>query len=228
MRATILFFFAAAMAWGQTPVNSSRALSSGAYENFSAGAWRPPEKTVSGLPAASSNTGKVYVVTDGASSSDCTTGGGSTRALCVSSGSAWVTLGGSAQTCFAGTVTLASSLTAAATSQEVTIISSGLTGDFMPSAAWVRETTQASFSGTLTVGMGRTGTTEWIAAFPLKVSGGQNFFYERPAPAVMGNGNTYTAIVLTFTGGSNLGNGSASNLTGGVVAWGVCGTYSGQ
>lgn len=65
------------------------------YRNASGGSWRPPEKTVSTLPTASSNTGKVYVATDGTSSSDCTTGSSSTRALCVSNGSSWVSLGGS-------------------------------------------------------------------------------------------------------------------------------------
>lgn len=64
------------------------------YQNMSGGSWRPPEKAVADLPTASSNTGKVYIATDGDDSGDCTSGGGSTRALCVSNGSAWVALGG--------------------------------------------------------------------------------------------------------------------------------------
>jgi hypothetical protein len=64
------------------------------YENMSGASWRPPETTVGSLPSASSNTGKVYVVTDGTSASDCTTGSGATRALCVSNGAAWTALGG--------------------------------------------------------------------------------------------------------------------------------------
>ena len=46
--------------------------------------------TVAGLPAASANTNKAYIVTDGASANDCTTGSASTRVICVSNGSAWI------------------------------------------------------------------------------------------------------------------------------------------
>lgn len=59
------------------------------YTNFVNGTLRMPEKTVSGLPSAASNTGKVFRVTDGAGTLDCTTGGGSFRVLCYSTGSAW-------------------------------------------------------------------------------------------------------------------------------------------
>jgi hypothetical protein len=48
------------------------------------------------LSAAASCPGCVTVVTDGASASDCTTGGGTSAALCRSSGLAWMPLGGSA------------------------------------------------------------------------------------------------------------------------------------
>jgi hypothetical protein len=51
--------------------------------------------TVSQLPTASSWTNTLFLVTDGASASDCTTGSGSTRVLCVSNGSAWIGAGGS-------------------------------------------------------------------------------------------------------------------------------------
>lgn len=46
--------------------------------------------TVSGLPAAASSTGQMWLVTDGNASGDCTTGSGSTYVLCVSNGSAWI------------------------------------------------------------------------------------------------------------------------------------------
>lgn len=65
------------------------------YWNFLSGALRFPEKTIATLPAAASSTGKIYIVTDGLSGSDCLTGGGSTPALCRSSGSSWASLGGS-------------------------------------------------------------------------------------------------------------------------------------
>lgn len=56
---------------------------------------RLPEKTVQTLPSATSNTGKVFIVTDGQSASDCATGGGSSRSLCRSSGTSWESIGGS-------------------------------------------------------------------------------------------------------------------------------------
>ena len=47
------------------------------------------------LPAAAAgNAGWITVVTDAASGSDCTAGGGTAAALCRSNGSAWVPLGG--------------------------------------------------------------------------------------------------------------------------------------
>lgn len=55
----------------------------------------PPSVTVSQLPTASSNTGRIYTVSDGASSTDCTSGSGSTPVTCWSNGTSWTTLGGS-------------------------------------------------------------------------------------------------------------------------------------
>jgi hypothetical protein len=52
-----------------------------------------PRYTVATLPS-SPLTNLVVVVTDGQSGSDCSVGGGSTRALCVWTGSAWQGLGG--------------------------------------------------------------------------------------------------------------------------------------
>lgn len=48
--------------------------------------------TVAQLPAAST-AGRIAVVTDGASDTDCTSGGGSTVNLCIDSGTAWVIAG---------------------------------------------------------------------------------------------------------------------------------------
>lgn len=66
--------------------------SSGLQDWHSATA-RFPESVVGSLPSAASNTNHVYVVTDGVSASDCTAGSGSTSALCISNGAAWVALG---------------------------------------------------------------------------------------------------------------------------------------
>lgn len=47
--------------------------------------------TVGRLPGNS--VGRVYVVTDGASATDCSTGGGSTAVICWNNGSSWVAVG---------------------------------------------------------------------------------------------------------------------------------------
>ncbi len=60
-------------------------------------------KTVSTLPPAAANAGRVYRVTDGTTSSDCTVGGGSTSAVCVSNGASWQNLGGAGGGSSAGT-----------------------------------------------------------------------------------------------------------------------------
>jgi len=52
--------------------------------------------TVATLPSAAANASRLRIVTDGTSSSDCTAGGGSTRALCMSNGTTWVGIGGGA------------------------------------------------------------------------------------------------------------------------------------
>lgn len=44
---------------------------------------------ISALPSASTATNVVMMVSDGATGSDCTTGGGSFRVLCVSNGTTW-------------------------------------------------------------------------------------------------------------------------------------------
>lgn len=63
------------------------------YTNFLNGSLRAPETTVASLPAAASNTGKIYIITDGASAGSCASGGGSTVTICRSNGSAWVAVG---------------------------------------------------------------------------------------------------------------------------------------
>ncbi len=60
------------------------------YTNFSGGQIRLPESTVVALPAASSNAGKEFIVTDGASTCDTITGSGSTRVFVQSNGTSWL------------------------------------------------------------------------------------------------------------------------------------------
>ena len=58
--------------------------------DFSGALFRLPETTVAGLPGPSSNTGREFIVTDGASTCDTTVGGGSTSVLVRSNGTAYV------------------------------------------------------------------------------------------------------------------------------------------
>jgi len=63
------------------------------YNDVSAGSWRPPETTVSGMPAAAGVSGRVYLVTDASNVGSCSAGGGSTRTLCRSNGSNYECIG---------------------------------------------------------------------------------------------------------------------------------------
>jgi len=70
----------------------------------------PPRSTVAGLPAANTvNPGRLITVTDGATATDCATGGGSNVVLCLDRGaSGWTSVRSSAS----GTVTSVSVTTA--------------------------------------------------------------------------------------------------------------------
>ena len=58
--------------------------------DFHSGLLRIPESTVAALPSASSNNGREFMVVDGASTCDTSTGGGSFRVLVQSNGSTYV------------------------------------------------------------------------------------------------------------------------------------------
>jgi hypothetical protein len=51
-------------------------------------------KTVATLPTAASSQYRVYLVTDGASTTDCTVGSGANPVVCVSNGTTWTGIGG--------------------------------------------------------------------------------------------------------------------------------------
>lgn len=82
--------------------NQANTYSATFLQDFNLAKIKLPLSTVAALPSAASSTNMVYVITNGASSSDCTTGGGTSLALCTSNGTAWVALGGAAGS---GTVT---------------------------------------------------------------------------------------------------------------------------
>ena len=69
--------------------NQANTYSGGGLQDMSAMKVKPGTTTVASLPTASSNSGVVYLVTDGTSLTDCATGGGSTRTWCVSNGTSW-------------------------------------------------------------------------------------------------------------------------------------------
>lgn len=60
----------------------------------SAGVCGAAATVVSSLPSAAANTNAIFEVQDGASSTDCTVGSGTTRVLCASNGASWASLGG--------------------------------------------------------------------------------------------------------------------------------------
>ena len=73
-------------------LTSSPALSQGGVAGISPSAF-PQQRTVAQLPTASSASHGQRIVTDGASSTDCTVGGGSTTLICLDTGSAWTAVG---------------------------------------------------------------------------------------------------------------------------------------
>lgn len=84
-------------------VRTTAAATFGAFlYDFASSSFKPAKTTVAGLGTASTKSGYAYVVTDGTSASDCSTGGGSTYVNCVSNGTTWVAVGGGGGT---GTVT---------------------------------------------------------------------------------------------------------------------------
>jgi hypothetical protein len=72
--------------------NAANTYSGGGLQDLSAMKTKPAATTVASLPAASSNTNVVYMVTDGTSTTDCSTGGASTAAWCRSNGASWLAM----------------------------------------------------------------------------------------------------------------------------------------
>jgi hypothetical protein len=121
--------------------------------------------------------------------------------------------------CATGTVPY-TSLTAAATNQEITI-QTGISGNVSYDQVLVSETTQfaGTFSG-LTVSMGRPGTNDYELTgtlVPLMVSSGDtNFWTSRPSPPQLTG--TYSVVLNFASTGANVNTATAGNLT-----WEMCG-----
>lgn len=120
--------------------------------------------------------------------------------------------------CASGTVSY-SELTAAASSQEITI-QTGISGNVRWDQVMVSETTQFAGTTGLTVSMGRPGTnnSEMTGAqVPLMVSSGDvNFWSARPIPPQL---TSAYSIVLNFSVTSGYVNAAAA----GVLTWEACG-----
>ncbi len=198
--------------------------------------WRFPESTRAGLPIpAATNAGWRYTVTDCLEVS-CTAGGGSIVEDLRSDGSlAWVVISGASSSsqasifsagtqvqrsvqCASG-ITNSAALTAAATSQEITI-QTGISGNVRWEHATVSETTQFTGTTGLTVSMGRPGGADAEmtgGAVALMLAGGDaNVWATRPVPPQLTG--TYS-LVLNFA----VTSGNVNAATGGALTWEVCG-----
>lgn len=76
--------------------DQANSFSGGGLQDFTSMKIKLPSTTVASLPAAAANGGVSYIVTDGASPSDCTVGSGVNRVNCISNGSTWISIGGAA------------------------------------------------------------------------------------------------------------------------------------
>ena len=193
--------------------------------------WIPPTAKFANEPSSPA-TGSFYIFTDAGAVGSCT-GGGSALATCRWSGVAWQAVGGGASQalifsggtlvqrqveCAKGTVSV-SALTAAASSQEITI-QTGIPGNTRWEQVLVSETTQFAGTTGLTVSMGRPGSNNYEMTgtlVPLMASSGDvNYWSSRPAPPQLTS--TYS-IVLNFT----VTSGNVNAATGGLLTWEVCG-----
>ena len=124
--------------------------------------------------------------------------------------------------CRCGTVD-ARSLSAKANSQEIPILT-GLAGGYRFDHILVRETAKFTSSSVtkLSVGVGRANLgADVISPFPLMSAyAPNNYWSDRPVPPQLSGAYD---LVLYFEATSALGDGTASNLGAGTVAWEICG-----
>lgn len=125
--------------------------------------------------------------------------------------------GSGGETCTTGSIPY-TSLTAAATSQEITILSNQ-SAKFRYRHVMLQEATQFSGTPTLTASVGTTGVDNDLL-LPLTLKSGtapQNYGYDTPRPPAVGTG-TYN-VVVQFVGGANL----SGAFSAGSLNWEVCG-----
>lgn len=152
------------------------------------------KSTVANLPSAANNTNALFMVTDGANTSDCTVGGGSTHVICASNGAAWANV----VACPFGTP---QTITDAASINLVVISGCNITDNFLTLS---QATTIAGVTGTIaanteiTLTVQQNGTGGWTLAFP------GNFLN---VPTIQSGANLTTAMTFQYCGA--VGNGTA-------------------
>jgi len=85
--------YTAAQVTNAVDKTAANTYSGGGLQDFSAMKVKPADTVVGSLPTASSNTNVEYIVTDGASTTDCASGSGSIRVICISNGTTWIANG---------------------------------------------------------------------------------------------------------------------------------------
>lgn len=127
---------------------------------------KPSITTVGGLPtAAAGNKGVIFTVSDGASTSDCTSGSGSTQVTCISNGSAWTALGGGSQwttsgsniSYNAGNVSIGTTVPGGAPASSLAVLGNiyGASGLFTPVVnSFASQISGGSITGSSTSGFG--------------------------------------------------------------------------
>lgn len=146
--------------------------------DFSGALVRLPEATVSGLPTPSSNAGREFVVTDGASICDTTVGGGTYSVLVRSTGSSYV-----APNCGGG-----SSLTG------VIVYTSGTWTPIV--AGWTTYSPN-------TIDHDSSGGTMWTSGNPAYITAPSAGTYRAECIVTGGSGGGYAAIQFQINGATN-------------------------
>lgn len=161
---------------------------------------------VASLPSASANASAIYLVHDGATSSDCTMGGGTSRSLCVSNGSVWVALGGGSgvSSIIAGTGISVDHATGAVTVTNTAPGASPAGSQFDVDFTGAGGTVLQAITGAFRVSTPAIGTTPAITSVTPTCSGTcvTAYGYVAVARGIISEANTISAEVTTTNAAS--------------------------